>query len=336
MIEPGSEARRARLGAVLGVVPGVVLVALLGGAAAPAAAQEQDFRNINPAFSPDGGWLVYEGREPKVDEAEIRVMKTDGSESRRLTFDPADDTHPSFSPDGGRILFDSDRGGMWNLYTMAPDGADVRALIEPPPGAPRNFARHPRWSPDGRWIAFDSEIDGDPEIYLLRLADGALRRVTRRPAADSHPSWAPDGRRLVFTSKDGDAVDIYRVDLAASLFGESTETGVGEPRRLTFEPGLDGGANWSPRGDRIAFFSNRDGGLQIYTMDPDGGDLRRLTSLEADVYELAWSPDADRIAFYSNPQGIFEIHLMHADGSHAVRLTNSPPEEAENHHGASN
>ena len=47
---------------------------------------------------------------------------------------------------------------------------------------------------------------------------------------------------------------------------------------LTNSPGWDAVSSWSPEGDRIAFTSNRDGNWEIYSMDPAGGDVRRLTN----------------------------------------------------------
>jgi Tol biopolymer transport system component len=67
-------------------------------------------------------------------------------------------------------------------------------------------------------------------------------------------------------------------------------------RRLTDDPGSDIEPAWSPDGTRIAFASNRDGDWDIYVMDADGGNVRRLTgtrghrdALRGD-YDPAWSP----------------------------------------------
>lgn len=50
----------------------------------------------------------------------------------------------------------------------------------------------------------------------------------------------------------------------------------------------------------IAFYSHRDGNIEIYTMNPDGSDQRRLTSNESDEYSPVWSPDGSQIAFISD------------------------------------
>jgi Tol biopolymer transport system component len=78
---------------------------------------------------------------------------------------------------------------------------------------------------------------------------------------------------------------------------------------------------------KIAFASDRDGNLEIYTMDTDGSALSRLTENNAEDFSPAWSPDGQRIAFVSNRDGNNEIYLMNADGTAQTRLTNNSAED---------
>jgi len=71
----------------------------------------------------------------------------------------------------------------------------------------------------------------------------------------------------------------------------------------------------------IAFVSSRDGNPEIYTVNPDGTNLTRLTNDPAVDEEPAWSPDGKRIAFVSNRSGNHELYVMNADGSDVVRRT---------------
>ena len=84
---------------------------------------------------------------------------------------------------------------------------------------------------------------------------------------------------------------------------------------------------WSPTGDKIVFVSNRDGNSEIYTMNPDGSDVHRLTRHPASDFTPTWLPDG-RVGFVSNHGGRFyDIYTMDADGGNLVRLTKESSEE---------
>jgi Tol biopolymer transport system component len=104
----------------------------------------------------------------------------------------------------------------------------------------------------------------------------------------------------------------------------TAKTDGAELRQLTFKPGLDNNPAWSPDGTRIAFSTNRDGNVEIYVMNADGGNPVRLTtSPTAQDRSPAWSPDGTRIAFVSDVGGGTHIYVMNADGTNQVRLTNN-------------
>lgn len=72
---------------------------------------------------------------------------------------------------------------------------------------------------------------------------------------------------------------------------------------------------------KIVFVSNRDGNLEIYSCNPDGSNILRLTYDAGTDDEPAWSPDRSRIAFISNRTGHPELYTMDADGSNVIRKT---------------
>jgi len=88
---------------------------------------------------------------------------------------------------------------------------------------------------------------------------------------------------------------------------------------------------WYPDGSTIAFMSDRhaefdinlmgtdDGDLEIYLMERDGSNIRRLTECAGTASAPAWSPDGQRITFSCGG-----LHVMNADGSNQRRLTNDP------------
>ena len=84
---------------------------------------------------------------------------------------------------------------------------------------------------------------------------------------------------------------------------------------------------------QIAFMSNRDGSSEIYVMDTDGRNQRRLTNNHHNDWEPSWSPDGKRIVFSSrqvllvaNHHGNapHDIYVMDADGENPKRLTEHP------------
>ena len=115
--------------------------------------------------------------------------------------------------------------------------------------------------------------------------------------------------------------------------------------RLTDHPALDMEAAWSPDGRHIAFTSSRDSAeptcmnqgyncdLDVYTMDADGSDVKRLTDHPGRDGEPAWSPDGKRIVFTSLRDGELtfgsdafnsELYVMNANGRQETRITTFP------------
>src|SRR5437763_1434865 len=85
--------------------------------------------------------------------------------------------------------------------------------------------------------------------------------------------------------------------------------------------------SWSPDGKQIAFASARTGNFDIWVMNADGSDQRRLTTNPTMDCWPAWSPDGKRIAFTSNRDGNYEIYVMNADGTGQRNLTAHPAQD---------
>jgi Tol biopolymer transport system component len=77
----------------------------------------------------------------------------------------------------------------------------------------------------------------------------------------------------------------------------------------------------SPDRTRIVFSSNRNGSFDLYLMDPDGQNLRRLTSGSANEGEPAWTPDGSRIVYTTTSGTTTQIAIISAEGGDARQLT---------------
>jgi eukaryotic-like serine/threonine-protein kinase len=98
-----------------------------------------------------------------------------------------------------------------------------------------------------------------------------------------------------------------------------------DPRRVTNNDALDDNPAFSPDGARIAFSSQRGGGVDIYLVDPDGDETTRLTNFTATGLGAlwpTWSPDGTKLAFQTFVKP--DIFTINADGTGLVNLTNHP------------
>ena len=111
-------------------------------------------------------------------------------------------------------------------------------------------------------------------------------------------------------------------------------------KQTTLLGGYDNFPLWSPKGDLIMFSRLADGDYEIYTVKPDGSEVRRLTNSRGNDAHMAWAPDGAHIVFTSTrmgfkdeaiytdaPQPYGEIFVMRADGSDVQQLTDNQWEE---------
>jgi Tol biopolymer transport system component len=107
----------------------------------------------------------------------------------------------------------------------------------------------------------------------------------------------------------------------AAVLGGSTATDAANSAATVL---TNDAPSWSPDGRRIAFTAFRHGRGEIYVINADGRQQRRLTRNSAHDDHPAWSPDGRKIAFMSTRAGNAEIYVMNANGTAPVRLTNEP------------
>jgi len=126
----------------------------------------------------------------------------------------------------------------------------------------------PVLSPDGTKIAYESPGEKGFEIYVRDLASGKIEQLTHNEVDDWSPSWSPDGSRIVFVSNRNKNVDLYIIDLKTH-----------EVTRLTTNKKDDVNPQWGVD-NRILFNSNRTGAWEIYSINPDGSDLKQITQTQ--------------------------------------------------------
>ena len=85
--------------------------------------------------------------------------------------------------------------------------------------------------------------------------------------------------------------------------------------------------DYNPVQGKIAFVSNRDGNYELYSMDLDGNNQKRLTNNENSDFAPRWSPDGQSLVFNSDLDGSFDIYTMHADGSELAKVFESDSSE---------
>lgn len=155
------------------------------------------WEDLDPVWSADGRWIAWEKlRETETTfEADIWIMRSDGSDQRRLTPTDAPENEPDFSPNSRRMVFGYDGTGNGDIYTMRIDGSDLRRITRGP--APDYIASY---SPNGRWIVFASERgqeeEGARDLFKIRTDGTGLRRLSRDPHPELAPNWQPRPPRV--------------------------------------------------------------------------------------------------------------------------------------------
>ena len=192
-----------------------------------------------------------------------------------------------------RIAFSNNATGDYDVYTMRPDGSDLKNLTS----SPSLDDYHVHVSPDGSRIVFERAptVASEADIWVINADGSGLRQITDEPANDRHPSWHPDGERVVFMSdRDGGDFDLYVVN-AADGYGLV---------QLTEAPATEARPKYSPDGNKIAYTKKKDigdfSGFSIHVMGDDGRKDRQITPDAMEAAGNDWSPDGNRIAFHDN------------------------------------
>jgi Tol biopolymer transport system component len=237
------------------------------------------------------------------DKERVCTLDIDGTSLKEIVGSDCDPSDPTWNPSGTQVAFSSLQGGFRAICVVDADGGSRKTVTKS-----RGQDIEPRWSPDGKWIAFvrvpvwnrGMLLYATSSIWAVDLRSGTEYELVPANALNDDLAWGPDSKKIVFASStncSGDALRLYVVDIAE--------------RQVTALPDAGGRAKgpvWSPQGDRIAFSCGEDGGVQdVYVVNPDGTNLRRVTTDRKYGGGVSWFPDGRRLVYGGFREGAYRI-----------------------------
>jgi TolB protein len=263
--------------------------------------------DYQPDWSPDGRSIVY--ATYRAGAVELALLDLGSGATRLLTANHAVNVEPRWSPDGRRIAFVSTAfHGRFHVFSAEVGAAglvhETRLTGEDRSPLPRYYYSaydheiSPVWTRDGGSILYVSNrghIHGTGGFWQMEAKPGAPARELHYEETNwrARPDFSPDGTRLVYSSYLGR--DTHQLWLLPAAGGDALP--------ITYGAWDEAGARWSPDGTRIAFISNRSGGLELWLQEVAGGAQRRLAAAERRL--LA-------------PSGTVELRLRDRDGKPAA------------------
>ncbi len=290
-----------------------------------------------PAWSPDGKSVVYEKQNFAARPQGQVLYSWDPDYEYRYT-----DVFPMFSKDGVLVTTDlnSTMGNpQTSVSTWNSAGYMGRKRVFWDPSGSAMMAS---WSPDGKKLvfgfgAFFGGRSQRPAQIKMMNADGSnIETLTDGPVNAGFPNWSPDGKSIVYRAWGLDANKVEQRGLRLmSLTDHSVKVLSTEWDNFPF---------FSPSGDRILFTRQKaeDKDFDVFTMKPDGSDVKRLTTSRGTDGHATWTSDGKRILFMStrsgfkderemydnSPQPYAQNFIMDVDGSNVRQLTDSRWEDS--------
>ncbi len=225
------------------------------------------------ASEPRPGYYRYPALHGKTlvftAEGDLWTVPVEGGAARRLTSHPGQETGAAISPDGTTVAFTAEYEGPSEVYSMPVEGGlPLRRTWD------GTNARVAGWTPDGRLLCSTARYSTLPATQLVALSpDGRREALPLAQAADA--DFDETGKTIFFTRlpfqgsytkryKGGTAQNIWRFSPGAEAV-PLTRDYPGTSARPMFWNG------------RVYFMSDRDGTMNIWSMRPDGKDVRQHT-----------------------------------------------------------
>lgn len=230
------------------------------------------------------------------DESYTFLVTSDGNNHRKAFSGKG--SFPDWNPDGSEIVFCRTVLDHYQLFTFNVATSEIEQLTNDP----NRIYLYPSWSTTGQHLIY---YDGSQGLSIRRLTPMSGEDILLLDSAvHSAPCYSPLDTSIVFVSTQDGQPEIYKMT--------AQRTNV---VRLTSHPDEDLNPRWSPNGDKIAFFSNRDGARRLYVMNVDGSDQQSIAVIGN--VDFDWFPDGSRLAFVVNEQ----IYTVRADGTDPKQLT---------------
>lgn len=218
---------------------------------------------------------------------------------------------PNWDPSGTSLLIN----GNGRLFRVP---LDAPRMIAVDTGFATQCNNDHGISPDGKTIVISNHRDNGSEIFLLPSGGGTPQLISPDAPSWWH-GWSPDGARLAYVAARGDrrVIDVYTI---AATGGAET--------RLTQGEGHCDGPDYSADGSRIYYNCDRDGHAQIWVMNADGSDQRKLFADDHVNWFPHPSPDGRNILYLAFPPGTLghpadlpvALCLMDPDGSNRRQI----------------
>ncbi len=280
------------------------------------------------SWMPDGtSLLVSAGSDLWLVEVEASAVASFDAPSPgvlRITDDRDGERAARPSPDGATIAFYSGRSGHQDIWLVPTDGSAPPRQLTRQSMAADDFRFAPAWSPDGRRIAYYSNKADywEDDIWVVDIATGDERQVSRGLMASSTPVWSPDGSSIALLAT---AKDEYWYEDLAYLYVLDPDSGTERivDMQVHATDWLHNlGVHWSADGTELFFPYLERARMELWRVPAQGGVATRMTNMGGHFRAYHSDDAASGFVFLrSTPTRGTEVDYLDALGGRVRQLT---------------